>query len=220
MKIRQENRALICFALFTVLLIILRIIRSSEWRYISIAWNLFLAFIPLLFSSLLLRVKKRMIFQIPMMAFWLLFFPNAFYLITDLIHLEEVSGAPLWYDAMLLFAASVTGVLAALISFSQVMRFATGYINKGLYLHLIASLLMFAAAFGVYLGRFSRWNSWDIFIHPIALTADIAKRFLFPGKFMQTWVFTAVATVLFYLLNMLTGAFGENTQKRRNRTGN
>ena len=215
MKIRQEKFVLISFALFTVVLIILRIIRSSEWRYASIAWNLFLAFVPLLLSNLLWRLKGRMIFHIPVAALWLLFFPNSFYLITDLIHLEEASGAPLWYDAMLLFSASVTGVLCALISFSQVMRYAARHIRKGMYLHILASLLMFASAFGVYLGRFSRWNSWDIFIHPIALTADITKRFLFPGKFMQTWVFTAVATVLFYLLNMLTGAFGE-----RRRTNN
>lgn len=46
------------------------------------------------------------------------------------------------------------------------------------------------SGFGVYLGRFPRWNSWDVFHRPQLLFHDIASRVLDPLQHAHTWGFT------------------------------
>lgn len=72
-------------------------------NYISLNWNLFLAWIPLIFALaawLLIQRRTWMPVILLLLAGWLLFLPNAAYIITDLIHLRARNGAPLWYDAL------------------------------------------------------------------------------------------------------------------------
>lgn len=61
-------------------------------------------------------------------------------------------------------------------------------------------LVLFLGSFGVYLGRFLRWNSWDIISNPFELTLSIGRRIISPFDHLQTWMITVILTVLFYLL--------------------
>ncbi len=59
---------------------------------------------------------------------------------------------------------------------------------------------LFLGSFGVYIGRFLRWNSWDIVTNPFSLLVEIAKQFAMPFQHYRTWAVTVLLTGLFSLL--------------------
>ena len=94
---------------------------SGSGRYAFLIWNLFLAWIPFIISyftyTLILR-RKWIYLVIPVAAFvWLIFFPNAPYILTDFQHLANSSGnLPVWYDVMMLLWFAITGLLLGMVS--------------------------------------------------------------------------------------------------------
>ena len=155
------NRLLGIFFAFIALLITARIIYSGSFRFIFMSWNIFLAWIPFVLSCYFEAYRKKEKWkQAFLFASWLLFFPNALYIVTDLIHLEASTNVPLWYDAVLLFASSFIGLMMAFISLQKAEYLLLGYFGDKTVKGMIAGIL-FLGAFGVYLGRFQRWNSWD-----------------------------------------------------------
>ncbi|MGA7615236.1 MAG: DUF1361 domain-containing protein [Thermoanaerobaculia bacterium] len=155
-------------------LLIFRIWRTHTLQYGFLAWNLFLAAVPLIASSLLLAAWRRRtppVVQVAWFAIWLLFLPNAPYILTDFIHLAPSPPMPLWYDIALLGSAAGTGMLFAFASTAAVQRVVTDESNPatGWAVVVLAFLL---SGFGIYLGRFLRWNSWDTLAHARALLED------------------------------------------------
>ena len=143
---------------------------SGSERYAFLIWNLFLAWIPFIISyftyTLTLQRKWVYIF-IPVTAFlWLVFFPNAPYILTDFQHLAKMTGdLPVWYDVMMLIWFSFTGVLLGMVSLflmQEVVRREFGRWAGWGFVAIVAAL----SSAGVYVGRFCRWNSWDIFRNP------------------------------------------------------
>lgn len=130
---------------------------------------------------------------------WLAFFPNALYIVTDLIHLELESAVPKWFDAVLLFSSAFVGLMFAFISLYRVEAFLSKTVYSKLQVPLIL-LILFLGSFGVYLGRFLRWNSWDIVSNPSRLMLSIGQRIVAPFDHVQTWGITVLFTVFFYLL--------------------
>jgi uncharacterized membrane protein len=129
----------------------------------------------------------------------LLFFPNALYIITDLIHLQETNGAPVWFDAILLFTSSFIGLLMAFGSLYNAENYlATVFSRRKL--SFVMPAIIFISSFGVYLGRFQRWNSWDIMSSPMALAEDIIECFIFPQDHIRSWGITIILSILFYLI--------------------
>lgn len=179
------------------------VVARWEWtgsiRYLFLVWNLFLAWLPWLFSLPLATLPSRRGHGwklLPLLGLWLLFLPNAPYIVTDLLHLRAANGVPVWFDAALLFTFAWTGCLLGFFS----LRIAHGRIEA--WLGAAAGwLFVFAAAvltgFGIYLGRFLRWNSWDIVSQPGALARDILDRVLSPGSHPQTWLVTAFFAAFF-----------------------
>ena len=127
------------------------------------------------------------------------FFPNALYIVTDLIHLQLESNIPKWFDALILFSSAVLGLMLAFISLFRVEAFLSKIVNRKLQAPLIL-LILFLGSFGVYLGRFLRWNSWDIVSNPFQLLSSIGHRIVSPFDHVQAWGITIVFTVFFYLL--------------------
>ncbi|HMJ47642.1 MAG TPA: DUF1361 domain-containing protein [Ferruginibacter sp.] len=203
------HRVLGAFFFLIIILIIARIIYSGSIRYIFLIWNIFLAWIPFVISGYfsIYRNKEKWK-QLFLFGSWLLFFPNALYIITDIIHLES-TNVPLWYDAILLFASSFIGLAMAFISLQRVENTLNEVFNKRT-VSIIIPLLLFIGSFGVYLGRFQRWNSWDIIHNPLALGFDIITPILFPVDNIKTWVitiiFTALNSVLYFFIKLLPHA--------------
>ncbi len=194
------QKILIAFFAFIGLLICLRILYSGEWDYLFLVWNIFLAWIPFIISGFFKSLKntdkwKRFI----LFCSWLIFFPNALYIVTDLVHLELESNIPKWFDAVLLFSAAVLGLIMAFISLYRVEKFLHQVVSKRV-VTVFVMLILFLGSFGVYMGRFLRWNSWDIISNPFQLGLSIGHRIIYPFDHLQTWGITLIFTVLFYLL--------------------
>ena len=194
------QKLLLVYFAFIGSLIVARIIYSGSWLFVFLAWNLFLAYIPLAVINYLVNnsVKQKWK-QVMLFSIWLLFFPNALYIITDLVHLDIDTSVPKWFDAILLFSSSIVSLVMAFASLYKAELFLKRYYSKRT-VAFASVLLLFAGSFGVYLGRFLRWNSWDIVRHPFGLAISIADRFIFPFQHGRTWGITILLTALFYLL--------------------
>lgn len=189
---------LFCFSIgFTCMLIISRLIRTGNHAYVFLLWNLFLAWLPLVFSGLLNKLRPAlhnwMIFGL-----WLLFFPNALYLVTDLVHLRNRYDAPEWFDIILLFSAAINGLMLAYASLIKVEAFLTSMF-KSRKTEMILAGCFFIGSFGVYLGRFLRLNSWNLFTHPLSLSRQVYVQFSEPFEHLQTWGMTGTLAVFFTL---------------------
>jgi uncharacterized membrane protein len=199
-RLASFEKLLLPFILFIGFLIGCRILYSGSWLFVFLSWNIFLAWIPFRISYYLAKTDGRQRWKkLLLFVAWLLFFPNALYIITDLVHLDIESNVPKWFDAILLFASSTVGLLMAFVSLYRVETVLSKWINKK-WLSPVILLILFLGSFGVYLGRFLRWNSWDIITHPFSLLATIAERFLFPVEHFRAWGVTGILTVFFYIL--------------------
>lgn len=182
------SRRIIIPLVFTIILLVIRIILSGELTYIFLAWNLFLAWIPFAISQKLIEVKN------PWKVFlltgcWLLFLPNAPYIITDFLHLKQRPPIAYWFDILILFSAALNGLLLGLASLITVERFlAARYGNRISGIIILCSF--FLCAFGIYMGRYLRWNSWDILVNPGEIAGDIFDRLFNPFSYLKTWAVT------------------------------
>jgi uncharacterized membrane protein len=211
--------ALVLSSVAALAVLAARLVYSGTAGYGFMVWNLFLAWIPLGLAVPIRfsRARGRAGFAaVAALAFlWLLFFPNAPYLLTEFQHLHPdhavsarpvhllaaVSpgrGVPLWYDVVLVFLFAWNGLLLGFVSLRLVQRAVAARAGAAWGWATVLAVFVLSG-FGVSLGRFQRWNSWDLFSRPAALAADVAGRVLNPLAHPRT---TAV-TVLFAGLLLL-----------------
>src|SRR5437764_4395117 len=159
----ELGRIIILSCLFSVALVLFRIVYTQQILFLGMIWNLFLAYIPLGLSNYIsshIKNRGRVAFLIVALI-WLLFIPNSFYIITDLFHFDRRSKFPLWYDLALLFSVAWNGLLMGIISVRQMEVLFEYYFTKRLDLLFIYPIMVLNAL-GIYLGRYLRLNSWDI----------------------------------------------------------
>lgn len=159
----------LCFVFF-------RMYVTDSIIYGFLIWNLFLAWIPLAISNFLIKTESKFnskIYNFSLYAIWLLFFPNCPYMITDIIHIVDIAtGMPRWYDLIMDVTFAFSGMLSGLVSMYQIHNFLNKKMTrKNAWLVILFSILL--SSFGVYLGRYQRWNSWDLFSQPITLFKGI-----------------------------------------------
>lgn len=173
-----------------------RIIYSGNGSYLFIIWNLFLASILYIIGACFRHLKEsKKLIQFLIFSYWLLFFPNALYIVTDIIHLAQTQAASLWYDAVLLFTFSLLGLVRAFASFISVENYLSCYFEIRI-VNIIIFVLLLVGSYGVYLGRFERWNSWDVLNNISARSLYIIRTFLHPFQFARMWVVTFLLTGL------------------------
>lgn len=195
--------------LVCILLVAARVAYSDSTRHLGLIWNLFLAWIPFVLAYLAHTISwKRswLYFIIPVIAIlWLLFFPNAPYMLTDLQDLARTrGGAPLWYDVLIVGWCSWTGMLLGIISLylMQDIIFRTfGRVLGWIFVFVISV----ASSFGMYLGRFVRLNSWDILQNPAETTMEILGLVIDPT--MRLAAFTVLYTLFFLFVFVLLYSF-------------
>jgi uncharacterized membrane protein len=184
--------------------------RSDMFSFL--AWNLFLAWMPLIsaFVAYTLYQKPRGLFRLlaalVCIVVWLLFLPNAPYLITDLIHLKPRMEMVFWFDLTMLIAYAVTGLLCGLVSLywmQQVVYKLAGTIASWLFVFGVMGL----CSFGVYLGRFLRWNSWDIVGDPLGLMADIWYIVRHPIANYRIYVFSVLFSLFLLAAYIMLNTF-------------
>lgn len=177
--------------------------------YDFLPWNLFLAWIPLIAATLVYDRARRgtpLLHLLPLAAVWLLFLPNAPYLLTDFVHLGSRDDAPLWFDIVLFGSFAWTGMLLGFLSIfvmQTVVRNAYGWIWSWV---LVGGSLA-ASSFGIYLGRSLRWNSWDFVVRPGALLHDIWARLADPLAYPRGVGMTLALTALLWTGYLTVYAF-------------
>jgi len=196
----QSFYPLLLSSVFAGGLLAVRVYFSREQTYVFLGWNLFLAWLPYVFGGLAAYAHRhrRWWVLLPAGGLWLLFFPNAPYILTDFLHLAQRGPIPLWYDMLLLAAFSWAGIFLALASLSSmhaIVRQHGGWV--GGWLFALAALVL--GSLGIYLGRFLRWNSWDLFSNPAAVLADVGVRLLHPLAHRQTYAVTILFSAFLFV---------------------
>jgi uncharacterized membrane protein len=202
-------------SIFSVALYRFRGFWYEEEGFTFLIWNLFLAWIPLLMAYTAWVVslgRKWLYFVIPIVAFvWLIFLPNAPYIITDFNHLADPSSVvPVWFDVMMLMWFSWTGLLLGVVSLYLMQDIAHREFGRwaGWILVFIVSIL---SGLGVYIGRFIRWNSWDIFANPVGITSQIVSGAQDPS--LRSIGFIAIFGGFFLFVYLTLYAFGHLLQE-------
>jgi uncharacterized membrane protein len=187
-----------------------RVIYSGTSNYSNLIPNLFLAWLPFIFSVLAAsayRSHPKHWWYIGLFGiFWLAFFPNAPYMVTDFYHLDPRPPVPLWFDISLIAIFAFTGCFLAIASLRTIHLIIERFLGK-IIGWLFALLTLSLGSLGVYLGRFSRFNSWDILLHPKSILREILFNLLNPldnmGFLGFTLMFTSILLV-FYLMFVTT----------------
>jgi uncharacterized membrane protein len=152
-------------------MIAVRIDRTGSGYYRVLLFNLFLACMPL-FLSTALRIARHWELpwpiQFAVFGLWLLFLPNAPYILTDILHLTRATHAPAWYDLALLLSCAGTGLLVGYLSLIDVQTIVARRLGQT-WSWIFALVSLVLSGFAIYLGRFLRWNSWDVLIEPTRL---------------------------------------------------
>ena len=184
---------------------IFRVVYSDTKTFLFLNWNLFLAFIPWMLSSVAIinpSVQKRKAAILFLLGTWLLFFPNAPYIFTDLFHLKTHASMPIWFDLILILSFAWTGLLFGFLSLWDIERIL-GKSIRAIAVRRISVSLLFLASFGIYLGRYLRWNSWDILTEPLRLLYDVGDRIINPFAHPRTWGVTLFMGLFLNVIRLL-----------------
>ena len=167
-------------------------------------WNLFLAWVPYLVTlALPFLYKKSKLLVVIALFIWLLFLPNAPYILTDFLHLKKRIGIPLWYDMMLFLSFAWTGLMLGYLSLLEVQLFLQKFFSN-FFVQLLNILILFLCGFGIYLGRTQRWNSWDIVTQPFSLFEDILNILARPETLGLAIVISVFLLLGYFTLTTLT----------------
>lgn len=185
----ELERLLMLSCLFSIGLTVVRIVYTDNWRFIGLSWNLFLALVPYLITRSAIRhpqwIEQRWKFAFVFVS-WLLFLPNSFYIITDLFHLEISQHIPLWFDLALIFSFAWNGILLGVVSVRQMEKMTQLHFPSMAEWQFIYPLMLLNA-FGIYIGRYLRYNSWDVIANPFQLTEDIVYLLIYPVRYRFDW---------------------------------
>lgn len=182
-------------AIVALALLVIRIVATDSTRYLFLIWNLLLAFVPLVLLLVLKnRLKNTAWWSVPniLITFaFIAFLPNAFYIMTDYKHLRGASEININYDILMINVFAWTGLLwgyCATLEFHKELRkrlsSSRALISMG--------LVFLAISFAIYLGRFVRWNSWDILVQPAAIIFDVSDQVINPSMHVNAYFYTFI----------------------------
>jgi uncharacterized membrane protein len=205
---KKQNNFLIFSTLIAILLLLLRIKITHSSHLLFLIWNLFLAIIPYSISSFIkidFAITINNIKNLFYICFWLLFIPNTYYLITDFIHLYHENNFQFIYDFILLSSFTIVGFYFGMLSIYEIYcQFEFFYSKKIAFVFNL--LICYLCAFGIYLGRMLRFNSWDIISKPFTLFTTI-----FDSVFhIETILFTFILGSFITIINSICFKYKSN----------
>lgn len=185
--------SLVLACLVSCLLLGARILVSDSLRFVFLYWNLVLAVVPALLSFWLVkRIRTDGWFKWPQIVLsfiWLSFLPNSFYLVTDMVHLRANFEASFYFDVVMLGGFMLNGLALGFYSVYLIHTELKRYFSANFTMAVIG-LVFFLCSFATYLGRFVRWNTWDIVLQPLGLLFDVSDRFINPSVHNETYLAT------------------------------
>ena len=206
--------------LICVGLVAARVAYSDSNQHTGLIWNLFLAWIPFMLAYFAHAISWRRIwvyFVIPVIALlWMIFFPNAPYMLTDLQDLARTAtDAPLWYDVLIVVWCSWTGMLLGVISLYLMQNIVQRTFSRAagwVFVFVISGM----SSFGVYVGRFVRINSWDILQNPAETAMNILGIVIDPS--MRLAAFTILYTFFFLFVYLLLYSFSHLHREHKSKS--
>lgn len=176
--------------LFSILALMVRIKLKKSFFYLFLVWNVFLAIIP--YAITMYLSSKASISKLKLgfwLLVWLAFLPNAPYIVTDLIHIRIGNNSLLWLDVLVVLSFALTGLLLFYLSILDMQKLIVSKFKR-LPITALTLVVLFLSSFGVYLGRFLRYNSWEIISNPQVLISDVFHILLSPFQNSDAWLFT------------------------------
>ncbi|ASZ10025.1 DUF1361 domain-containing protein [Chitinophaga pendula] len=195
---------------FSLVLLLARIGITGTMQYSGLLWNLFLAWVPYGITSWMQRFehyKSRNGFKtlrIVAVIWWMLFLPNAPYILTDLYHLPQ-GGAPMWFDLFLILSFAWNGLWLGYLSLRYMeQRWTDRYPDKPLLLFTFPVLIL--CGLGVYVGRYLRWNTWDVLTDPFMIIRTLSDIIFHPIQNIDVWAFSCCMAVFMTIIRLVISA--------------
>jgi len=192
--------ALLLATAVSALLYALTIHRMGEYTFTYLPTNLVLAWVPVALAVWLGHILRSQLWSswpaLFVTTLWLIFLPNSFYVITDLIHLDGVYKGDLVATSVTFFSFALTGLLLGYTSMYLVHTYLQKRIANRLALGYMGGVLL-VCSLAIYIGRDLRWNSWDVMLSPAGLLFDLSDRLIHPSEYHTVF---AVAGGFFILL--------------------
>lgn len=176
--------------IFSAVALMVRIKLNKSFFFLFLIWNIFLAIIPygitmyLSTKPNLNKLKLGLWFLV-----WLAFLPNAPYIVTDLIHIRSGNDSFLWLDILVILSFALSGLFLFYLSVLDMQKLALKTF-KNMPINALTMLILILCGFGVYLGRFLRYNSWEIISAPKHLLLDVINIVIAPFQNVEAWWFT------------------------------
>ncbi|MBV7270454.1 DUF1361 domain-containing protein [Winogradskyella luteola] len=175
---------------FSIIVLMVRIKLNKSFFYLFLVWNIFLAIIP--YTITIYLSSKPKIGKLKLgfwFLIWLAFLPNAPYIITDLIHIRIGNDNLLWLDVLVVLSFALSGLLLFYLSIIDMQKMMVSKFRK-IPITTLTVTILFLCGFGVYLGRFLRYNSWEIISNPKVLISDVFNILISPFQNVNAWLFT------------------------------
>lgn len=202
--------SLIYITIANILILIIRNGVVGNHDYNFLLFNLFLGAIPLIIVLLVQHFQSKISHLLFWCAggLWLLFYPNAPYMITDLIHVQASSTTVL-YDTLIIYSLATLSLFFGFISLRILYLLIYKKYNSQLAINVIIFSIILCS-FGIYLGRILRLNSWDLFTHPIKVLVQVFNHLWpvhqNPSTYYIVFLFSFIQLFILYLTKDLDNA--------------
>ena len=194
---KNNNKAIMIMCIYCLALLVIRAQLTQNIFLFFLIWNLFLAIIPyalMIYLRMQDNFRNSKIKTFIIVTIWLVFLPNSFYIITDLVHLTLSHPATFWFDLTIICSFAFVGFFVGIQSILEFEKILASIYDKKI-LIIIIPLICFLCGFGIYLGRILRYNSWDIISNPTQLFVDIGVQLIT----IKTILFSIHFGILIYL---------------------
>ncbi len=196
---------------FCIGLLIVRMLYTSTFSFSFLTWNLFLAWLPVYFCNKAAEAQNKYV-KILLLMLTVLFLPNAPYIITDLFHLKKPLIAPVWMDVLLILSFAIVGLIYFLVTVKKLLWIAAHQYEIRYMQKWLKAPLMVLTSYGIYLGRFLRFNSWDVVTNPVELISKLCNSFMNLSHYKETLAITLSFSVFLFLIYELF----DNLQSEKN----
>ena len=209
----KERNYLLIWTGFCIALLTARMIYTESFEFRFMAFNLLLGWIPYWAAIATQKLRKsRLRLFVPVSAFiWLIFLPNAPYMITDIFHLHKYPSMPMWFDLIMLLSFAFTGLLLGFLSLLKIIQVFRKYPVMAKPISIF--LLFTVCGAGIYLGRYQRWNSWEIITQPQTLVSEMIQILQQPNLLAQMCLLSVLFAAFFTLLYLAFYRPAEGAQK-------
>ncbi len=167
--------------------------------FIFLLWNIFLAWLPFTLSRQINSRHPLSWRNYVLLTLWLLFLPNAPYIITDLMHIKHIKDMPIYFDLILILTTALQGLVYFYVSIYIVKNRMICHMSKTVN-NIFIPAVFILSGWGIYLGRYSRYNSWDIVTKPNRILNDLFQSIIHPIDNADQWKVCLFFTLFFIIV--------------------